>query len=50
MSQIQKRIEYYTKMVEVFEEAEKNGLAAITFENKMVDYAMYKKAKVFLDR
>ena len=30
--------------------AEKNGLAAITFENKMVDYAMYKKAKVFLDR
>ena len=43
-------IEYYIKMVEVFEEAEKNGLAAITFENKMVDYAMYKKAKVFLDR
>jgi citrate lyase beta subunit len=37
-------------MVEAFEEAEKNGLAAITFENKLVDYAMYKKGKVYLDR
>ena len=37
-------------MVAAFEEAEKKGQAAITFENKLVDYAMYKKAKDFIDR
>lgn len=41
-------IAYYTRMLEAFEDAEKQGLAAITFEGKLVDYAMYKKAKLFL--
>ena len=41
-------IDYYTRLIAAFEEAEKRGLAAITFEDKLVDYAMYKKAKVFL--
>jgi len=45
-----KLIGYYQRMIEAFEEAEKKGLAAITFENKLVDYAMYKKGKVYLDR
>ena len=44
-----KEIELYTRMVIAFEEAIENGQAAITFENKLVDYAMYKKAKDFLD-
>jgi citrate lyase subunit beta/citryl-CoA lyase len=44
-----KEIELYSRMVIAFEEAVKNGQAAITFENKLVDYAMYKKAKAFLD-
>jgi citrate lyase subunit beta/citryl-CoA lyase len=41
-------IAYYTRLLEAFEGAEKKGLAAINFEGKLVDYAMYKKAKVFL--
>jgi len=41
-------IAYYTRLLEAFEEAEKKGLAAINFEGKLVDYAMYKKAKLFL--
>lgn len=45
-----KEIDFYTRMVVAFEDAEKNGQAAITFENKLVDYAMYKKAKDFIDR
>ena len=45
-----KEIDLYTRMVAAFEEAEKKGQAAITFENKLVDYAMYKKAKDFIDR
>jgi citrate lyase subunit beta/citryl-CoA lyase len=43
-----KEVEYYTRVVGAFEEAEKQGLAAISFEGKLVDYAMYKKAKTFL--
>jgi citrate lyase subunit beta/citryl-CoA lyase len=42
------QIEYYQRLVVAFEDAEKAGKAAITFENKMVDYAMYNKAKIFL--
>lgn len=38
------QIAYYERLVEVFEKAEKEGLAAVTFEGKMIDYAMYKKA------
>lgn len=43
-----KEVAYYTRLLEAFEDAEKKGLAAITFEGKLVDYAMYKKAKLFL--
>ena len=43
-----KQIDYYQRLISAFEAAESQGLAAITFENKLVDYAMYKKAKVFL--
>ncbi len=42
------QIDYYQRLIAAFDEAEKQGLAAITFENKLVDYAMYKKAKLFL--
>ena len=42
------QIDYYKRLIAAFDEAEKQGLAAITFENKLVDYAMYKKAKLFL--
>ena len=45
-----KEIDLYTRMVAAFEDAEKKGQAAITFENKLVDYAMYKKARDFIDR
>jgi citrate lyase subunit beta/citryl-CoA lyase len=43
-----KEVAYYNRLLEAFQEAEKKGLAAITFEGKLVDYAMYKKAKLFL--
>ena len=42
-------LEYYRKLVGAFEEAEAKGLAAISFEGKLVDYAMYKKAKKVLE-
>lgn len=45
-----REIDLYTRMVAAFEDAEKKGQAAITFENKLVDYAMYKKARDFIDR
>jgi citrate lyase subunit beta/citryl-CoA lyase len=41
-------IAYYTRLIGAFEDAEKKGLAAVSFEGKLVDYAMYKKAKLFL--
>ena len=44
----EEEIAYYTRVLAAFEEAEKKGLAAITFEGKLIDYAMYKKAKLFL--
>lgn len=37
--------EYYRKVVREFEAAEKSGLAAIAVEGKLVDYAMYQRAK-----
>ncbi len=43
-----KDIAYYTELLQAFEDAEKQGLAAISFKGKLVDYAMYKKAKSFL--
>ena len=36
---------YYTRVVSEFEAAEKTGIAAITVEGKLVDYAMYQRAK-----
>jgi citrate lyase subunit beta/citryl-CoA lyase len=39
---------YYSELIRAFEQAEEKGLAAITFEGKLVDYATYKKAKTLL--
>ncbi len=36
---------YYQKVVAEFETAEKSGVGAITVEGKLVDYAMYQRAK-----
>jgi citrate lyase subunit beta/citryl-CoA lyase len=41
-------LEYYKRLVVAFKEAESKGLAAISFEGRLVDYAMYRKAKEFL--
>jgi citrate lyase subunit beta/citryl-CoA lyase len=38
-------VEYYRKVVREFEQAERSGLAAIAVEGKLVDYAMYQRAK-----
>ncbi|MCG7602206.1 CoA ester lyase [Halomonas sp. McH1-25] len=38
------------KIVEAFREAERNGVGAITVDNKLVDYAMVKTAEKLLDR
>jgi citrate lyase subunit beta/citryl-CoA lyase len=42
------QVAYYERLIATFEKAEKDGLAAVTFEGKMIDYAMYKKAKILL--
>lgn len=36
---------YYRTVIEAFEEAEKNGVAAIQMGDKLIDYAMYRQAK-----
>jgi citrate lyase subunit beta/citryl-CoA lyase len=41
-------LEYYSRLVRAFEEAEARGLGAISFDGKLVDYAMYKKARSLL--
>lgn len=41
-------IDYSRRLVSAFEEAVAKGLAAISFEGKLVDYAMYKSAKDML--
>ena len=41
-------LEYYKRLLAAFKEAESKGLAAISFEGRLVDYAMYRKAKEFL--
>lgn len=38
-------VQYYQLVVAEFEAAEKNGVAAITVKGKLVDYAMYQRAK-----
>ena len=41
----QAEVVYYQKVVSEFEAVEKTGVAAITVEGKLVDYAMYARAK-----
>jgi citrate lyase subunit beta/citryl-CoA lyase len=38
-------IAYYSKVVKEFEAVEKTGVAAITIDGKLVDYAMFQRAK-----
>ena len=40
---------WYTRVVREFEVAEKNGVAAIAVEGKLIDYAMYQRAKRVLE-
>ena len=40
---------WYTRVVNEFEAAEKTGVAAIAIEGKLVDYAMYQRAKRVLE-
>ncbi len=40
---------WYTRVVSEFEAAEKTGVAAIAIEGKLVDYAMYQRAKRVLE-
>jgi citrate lyase subunit beta/citryl-CoA lyase len=43
-------VEYYTRVVKEFEAVEKSGTAAaITVDGKLVDYAMYTRAKTVLE-
>lgn len=42
-------VAYYQKVVLEFEAVEKSGTAAITVDGKLVDYAMYQRAKRVLD-
>ena len=43
-------VEYYTRVVQEFEAVEKTGAAAaITVDGKLVDYAMYSRAKSVLE-
>jgi citrate lyase subunit beta/citryl-CoA lyase len=41
----QSTLEYYQLIVREFEAAEQKGIAAITINNKLIDYAMYRQAK-----
>lgn len=45
----EREIAYYERVVHEFETAEKSGVAAITIEGKLVDYAMYKQARQVLE-
>jgi citrate lyase beta subunit len=43
-------VEYYERVVREFEAVEKTGAAAaITVDGKLVDYAMYSRAKTVLE-
>ncbi len=44
-----KEVAHNREVVTAFEQAEKQGLAAINHGGKLIDYAMYKKAKSFLE-
>lgn len=45
----EEEIEYYKKLIEQFDLAVAQGLAAIKYEGKLIDYAMYKKAKTLIE-
>jgi citrate lyase subunit beta/citryl-CoA lyase len=45
----EEQVAYYTRVVSEFEAAEKTGVAAITVDGKLVDYAMYSRAKSVLE-
>jgi citrate lyase subunit beta/citryl-CoA lyase len=42
-------VAYYEKVVREFEKVEKSGTAAVAVDGKLVDYAMYERAKRMLD-
>jgi citrate lyase beta subunit len=42
-------VAYYKKVVSEFEAVEKTGTAVITVEGKLVDYAMYQRARRVLE-
>ena len=42
-------VAYYQKVVSEFEAVEKAGSAAITVDGKLVDYAMYQRARRVLE-
>lgn len=42
-------VQWYTRVVNEFEAAEKTGVAAIAVEGKLIDYAMYQRAKRVLE-
>ncbi|MEI7531043.1 MAG: CoA ester lyase [Betaproteobacteria bacterium] len=41
----QSTLDYYANLIEEFEKAEKQGIAAIKVNDQLVDYAMYRQAK-----
>ncbi len=41
-------IKYYLELVRVFDQALEDGRAAVVYNDKLIDYAMYKKANIFL--
>jgi citrate lyase subunit beta/citryl-CoA lyase len=41
----EKEVQYYTRVVSEFDAALKTGAAAIVVDGKLVDYAMYQRAK-----
>ncbi len=43
-----KDLAHFKEIIRVFEEAEANGLGAVAYKGKLVDYATYKKAKDFV--
>lgn len=42
-------VQYYQRVVSEFEAVEKKGIAAITVDGRLVDYAMYQRAKRVLE-
>ena len=47
-SPAEKEIKDAQNLIKAFEEAEKKGIASIKYQNQLIDYPMYKKAKTLL--